>query len=72
MIRHHTLSPLHFYTRAREESLNNTHGVHKQKTRVEAGYEEKALHPPSSSGESKWGGGHGQEQTGVAGGMSLH
>ena len=23
---------------------------------LEAGYEEKALHPPSSSGESKWGG----------------
>ena len=57
-IRHHTLSPLHFYTRARGEPLINTHGVYKQKTvwfkSKETGYWERALHPPPF-GENKWG-----------------
>ena len=64
---HRNLSPLHFYNRAREEPWNNTHGVYKQKTGwfksfLETGYEEKALHPPFPSGESKLGGGMGKSR----------
>ena len=86
MIRHHTLSPLHFYTRAREEPLNNRTQFTSRKQGdlnfLEAGYEEKHCTPPLPLSKENGGGGHWQKrvetktrpwkQTVAAVGMSSH